>query len=222
MYHCRFNRIIRGETGYTHSVSPSRPPNNTLNTQSRAQQTHSRSRSLRAHPHSVDPPSVMPRAACKAASGEAYFTATKNNAPAESTQENAESCAVVEHVLFVIYFSTIQDVNYNAQSSRRLLRRQGGVLGGRELPEPRRELLGRFVEPAGHGPTPERRMAGDVGQAPAWAPGSAAASSSAARAVRAPFLGPEGRPEQAGEPRERWVVALMWAAAAQWCARALC
>eukprot|EP00964_Phaeocystis_antarctica_P111535 scaffold75885_cov64-Phaeocystis_antarctica.AAC.1 len=39
------------------------PPNNTLNTQSRAQQTHSRSRSLRAHPHSADPPSVMPRAA---------------------------------------------------------------------------------------------------------------------------------------------------------------
>eukprot|EP00964_Phaeocystis_antarctica_P019563 scaffold10794_cov66-Phaeocystis_antarctica.AAC.14 len=37
--------------GYTHSLSPSRPPNNTLNTQSRAQQTHSRSRSLRAHPH---------------------------------------------------------------------------------------------------------------------------------------------------------------------------
>ena len=35
----------------------------TLNTQSRAQQTHSRSRSLRAHPHSADPPSVMPRAA---------------------------------------------------------------------------------------------------------------------------------------------------------------
>ena len=30
------------------------------------------------------------------------------------------------------------------------------------------------------------------------------------------------RPEQAGGPRERWVVALMWAAAAQWCARALC
>eukprot|EP00964_Phaeocystis_antarctica_P095119 scaffold61688_cov36-Phaeocystis_antarctica.AAC.3 len=42
---------------------PSRPPNNTLNTQSRAQQTHSRSRSLRAHPHRADPPSVMPRAA---------------------------------------------------------------------------------------------------------------------------------------------------------------
>eukprot|EP00964_Phaeocystis_antarctica_P029340 scaffold16531_cov55-Phaeocystis_antarctica.AAC.4 len=39
------------------------PPNNTLKTQSRAQQTHSRSRSLRAHPHSADPPSVMPRAA---------------------------------------------------------------------------------------------------------------------------------------------------------------
>eukprot|EP00964_Phaeocystis_antarctica_P162631 scaffold137244_cov99-Phaeocystis_antarctica.AAC.2 len=32
----------------------SRPPNNTLNTQSRAQQTHSRSRSLQAHPHSAD------------------------------------------------------------------------------------------------------------------------------------------------------------------------
>eukprot|EP00964_Phaeocystis_antarctica_P035403 scaffold20202_cov52-Phaeocystis_antarctica.AAC.1 len=48
---------------YTHSLSPSRPPNNTLNTQSRAQQTHSRSRSLRAHPHSADPPSVMPSAA---------------------------------------------------------------------------------------------------------------------------------------------------------------
>eukprot|EP00964_Phaeocystis_antarctica_P001875 scaffold977_cov38-Phaeocystis_antarctica.AAC.5 len=41
----------------------SMPPNNTLNTQSRAQQTHSRSRSLRAHPHSADPPSVIPRAA---------------------------------------------------------------------------------------------------------------------------------------------------------------
>ena len=39
--------IIRGKTGYTRSLSPSRPPNNTLNTQSRAQQTHSRSRSLR-------------------------------------------------------------------------------------------------------------------------------------------------------------------------------
>eukprot|EP00964_Phaeocystis_antarctica_P022416 scaffold12437_cov58-Phaeocystis_antarctica.AAC.1 len=38
-------------------------PNNTLNTQSRAQQTHSRSLSLRAHPHRADPPSVMPRAA---------------------------------------------------------------------------------------------------------------------------------------------------------------
>eukprot|EP00964_Phaeocystis_antarctica_P017999 scaffold9994_cov61-Phaeocystis_antarctica.AAC.1 len=50
-------------TKYTHSLSPSRPPNNTLNTQSRAQQTHSRSRSLRAHPHRTDPPSVMPRAA---------------------------------------------------------------------------------------------------------------------------------------------------------------
>eukprot|EP00964_Phaeocystis_antarctica_P083791 scaffold52740_cov67-Phaeocystis_antarctica.AAC.2 len=49
--------------GYTHSLSPSRPPNITLNTQSRAQQTHSRSRSLRAHPHRADPPSVMPRAA---------------------------------------------------------------------------------------------------------------------------------------------------------------
>eukprot|EP00964_Phaeocystis_antarctica_P053850 scaffold31624_cov59-Phaeocystis_antarctica.AAC.2 len=59
----KFNYIyIRGRTGYTHSLSPSRPPNNTLNTQSRAQQTHSRSRSLRAHPHSADPPSVMPRA----------------------------------------------------------------------------------------------------------------------------------------------------------------
>eukprot|EP00964_Phaeocystis_antarctica_P104677 scaffold69793_cov55-Phaeocystis_antarctica.AAC.1 len=57
------NCIIRGKTGYTHSLSPSRPPNNTLNTQSRAQQTHSRSRSLRAHPRSADPPSVMPRAA---------------------------------------------------------------------------------------------------------------------------------------------------------------
>eukprot|EP00964_Phaeocystis_antarctica_P091462 scaffold58663_cov40-Phaeocystis_antarctica.AAC.1 len=46
----------------THSLT-SRPPNNTLNTQSRAQQTHSRSRSLRAHPRRADPPSVMPRAA---------------------------------------------------------------------------------------------------------------------------------------------------------------
>ena len=45
-----FRCIIWGETGYTHSLSPSRPPNNTLNTQSRAQQTYSRSRSLRAHP----------------------------------------------------------------------------------------------------------------------------------------------------------------------------
>ena len=45
-----FYYIIRGKTGCTHSLSPSRPPNNTLNTQSRAQQTHSRSRSLRAHP----------------------------------------------------------------------------------------------------------------------------------------------------------------------------
>ena len=27
-----FNCIIRGETGYTHSLSPSRPPNNTLST----------------------------------------------------------------------------------------------------------------------------------------------------------------------------------------------
>ena len=34
---------------YTHSLSSSRPLNNTMNTQSRAQQTHSRSRSLRAH-----------------------------------------------------------------------------------------------------------------------------------------------------------------------------
>ena len=37
--------IIRGKTGYTHSVSPSRPPNNTLNTRqqhpgTRAQQPH--------------------------------------------------------------------------------------------------------------------------------------------------------------------------------------
>eukprot|EP00964_Phaeocystis_antarctica_P065000 scaffold39147_cov58-Phaeocystis_antarctica.AAC.2 len=30
----------REGVGYTHSLSPSRPPNNTLNTQSRAQQTH--------------------------------------------------------------------------------------------------------------------------------------------------------------------------------------
>eukprot|EP00964_Phaeocystis_antarctica_P000526 scaffold288_cov94-Phaeocystis_antarctica.AAC.1 len=48
-----------GGNSYTHSLSPSRPPNNTLNTQSRAQQTHSRSRSLRAHPHRADPPSVL-------------------------------------------------------------------------------------------------------------------------------------------------------------------
>eukprot|EP00964_Phaeocystis_antarctica_P004852 scaffold2630_cov57-Phaeocystis_antarctica.AAC.2 len=41
------------------TVDKARPPNNTLNTQSRAQQTHSRSRSLRAHPHSADPPSVI-------------------------------------------------------------------------------------------------------------------------------------------------------------------
>eukprot|EP00964_Phaeocystis_antarctica_P104528 scaffold69624_cov58-Phaeocystis_antarctica.AAC.1 len=45
------------------TLSPSRPPNNTLNTQSRAQQTHSRSRSLRAHPRRADPLSVMPRVA---------------------------------------------------------------------------------------------------------------------------------------------------------------
>eukprot|EP00964_Phaeocystis_antarctica_P145217 scaffold111224_cov57-Phaeocystis_antarctica.AAC.1 len=32
----RVYNIIRGKTGYTHSLSPSRPPNNTLNTQSRA------------------------------------------------------------------------------------------------------------------------------------------------------------------------------------------
>eukprot|EP00964_Phaeocystis_antarctica_P107418 scaffold72139_cov74-Phaeocystis_antarctica.AAC.1 len=44
----KWSSFIRGETGYTHSLSPSRPPNNTLNTQSRAQQTHSRLRSLRA------------------------------------------------------------------------------------------------------------------------------------------------------------------------------
>eukprot|EP00964_Phaeocystis_antarctica_P035632 scaffold20358_cov73-Phaeocystis_antarctica.AAC.3 len=37
------------------------PPDNTLNTQSRAQQTHSRSRSLRAHPHRADPPSGAAR-----------------------------------------------------------------------------------------------------------------------------------------------------------------
>ena len=29
--------IIRGKTGYTHSVSPSRPPNNTLNTRQQHQ-----------------------------------------------------------------------------------------------------------------------------------------------------------------------------------------
>ena len=54
--------IIRGKTGYTHSLSPSRPPNNTLNTQSRAQQTHSRSPSLRAHSHRAD----LPPASCPA------------------------------------------------------------------------------------------------------------------------------------------------------------
>ena len=59
----RLYNIIRGKTGYTHSLSQQASTNNTLNTQSRAQQTHSRSRSLRAHPHRADPPSVMPRAA---------------------------------------------------------------------------------------------------------------------------------------------------------------
>ena len=55
-----FSYIVRGKTGYTPSLSPSRPPNNTLNTQSRAQQTHSRSRSLRAHPHRAANPSSPP------------------------------------------------------------------------------------------------------------------------------------------------------------------
>eukprot|EP00964_Phaeocystis_antarctica_P025349 scaffold14242_cov55-Phaeocystis_antarctica.AAC.3 len=47
-----------GEDSELHSLSvtPNRPQNNTLNTQSRAQQTHIRSRSLRAHPRRVDPP----------------------------------------------------------------------------------------------------------------------------------------------------------------------
>ena len=38
-----------------------RPPNNTLNTQSCAQQTHSQSRTLGAHPRRADPPSVRDR-----------------------------------------------------------------------------------------------------------------------------------------------------------------
>ena len=41
MYYSGGNRL---HSGYTHSLSPSRPPNNTLNTQNSAQQTHSRSR----------------------------------------------------------------------------------------------------------------------------------------------------------------------------------
>ena len=47
-----------------HALSPSQASKNTLNMQSRAEQTHSRPRSLRAHPRRADPPmSVMPRAA---------------------------------------------------------------------------------------------------------------------------------------------------------------
>eukprot|EP00964_Phaeocystis_antarctica_P132238 scaffold96284_cov50-Phaeocystis_antarctica.AAC.2 len=52
------------------SLPPRRPPpNNTLNTQSRAQQTHSRSRSLRAHPHRADPPTLCSRRGKKAKLG---------------------------------------------------------------------------------------------------------------------------------------------------------
>eukprot|EP00964_Phaeocystis_antarctica_P064493 scaffold38799_cov71-Phaeocystis_antarctica.AAC.1 len=63
MFHSsRAPTVVRTDS-YTHSLSPSRPPNNTLNTQSSAQQTHSRSRSLRAHPRRAEPHSGMPRAA---------------------------------------------------------------------------------------------------------------------------------------------------------------
>ena len=49
------NYIIRGKTGYTHSLSPSRPPNNTLNTRQQRTQvqghiSHTRARADRRAP----------------------------------------------------------------------------------------------------------------------------------------------------------------------------
>ena len=58
------NYIIRGKTGYTHSLSPSRPPNNTLNTRQQRTQvqghiSHTRARADRLWVSRIHPVSSL-------------------------------------------------------------------------------------------------------------------------------------------------------------------
>ena len=57
-----FQFLVFGRKQATLTVSPSTPPNSTLNTLSRAEQTHSRS--LRAHPRRADPPPLASGSKC--------------------------------------------------------------------------------------------------------------------------------------------------------------